>query len=177
MGAETLKRLASKTMLPNGEGFGGIVALNPCDVAYGLSGMGNGPSALLRAMYAGDHGQHNMAYLYRWAISEAEKLSDSPAARRLAIRAVDELVYKQTLLCQHCGGTGRIQPNQHNPNGDCPRCATSGRRVPTDRDMADELGMSLKEWRAVIGAFNRISSELQCFHDEAVRHFNGRLEQ
>lgn len=175
MGAETLKRLATKTLVPNGEGFGGIVSLQPCDVAYGLSGLPSGPAALLRAMYAGDHGQHNMAYLYKWAITEAEHLTGHAMARRLAIRAIDELVHRHTLLCQKCNGTGRIQPNQHNPNGDCPRCGTSGRRVPTDADMADELGVTVKQWREAMQTFARISSELQCVHDESVRHFNGRL--
>lgn len=176
MGAETLKRLATKTLVPNGEGFGGIVSLQPCDVAFGLAGLGRGQAALLRAMYAGDHGQHNMAYLYGWAIRLAEQITTAETiARVLAYRAVDEMVYRHTQLCPKCNGTGRIQPNQHNPNGDCNACGTSGRRVLTDDDMAETLGLTTAEWRQAAQTFRRISAEIQCQHDEAVRHFNGRM--
>ncbi len=44
-----LARLAPKTLVPTGEGFGGHMRLEQCDVAYALAGLRQGPAALLRA--------------------------------------------------------------------------------------------------------------------------------
>lgn len=177
MSAETLKRLAAKTMLPNGEGFGGTQSLLPCDVAHALAGLSKGQTALLRAMYSGDNGQQNMTAAYTWAMAIARAMPGSTKlCRVLACRVVDEMVNAQSKHCRRCKGTGQIRPNQHNPDGTCPKCNGSGKRVTTEDETASELGLTQNQWKTLKPMFNRIASEIQIQHDEAVRHFNKRLK-
>ena len=182
---KVLARLAPKTLVPTGEGFGGHVRLEQCDVAYALAGLEAGPAALLRAMWAGDTGEGNMRALYLWAWQEAAKAAvanrwDIPIRRELlrtlAARAVDELVYPQLIKCRHCGGSGQIQPNQHNPNGDCKPCGNTGQANPSDDDMAAMAGVTVQEWRQVwLPRFQAIYAALLSWHSLGIRHVRSRL--
>lgn len=173
-----LARLAPKTLVPTGEGFGGHLRLEQCDVAYALAGMDNGPAALLRAMYAGDTGQGNMRDLYQWAMAEARRIGWEGNTDTLACRAVDELVYPRLTMCPHCGGAKSVQPNQHNPNGDCSACGNTGQRNPTVDEMAAIAGVSTADWCNVwFPRYVRIFGRLLECHAIAMAHVRDRLRE
>lgn len=182
-----LARLAPKTLVPTGEGFGGHLRLEQCDVAYALSGLKGGPAALLRAMYAGDTGQGNMRDLYLWAWQEAADVAAKGGwavprgvmiLRKMSDRAVNELVYPHLTLCPHCSGAKSVQPNQHNPNGDCRLCNGQGVRVPTAEEMADVLGVSSVEWANVWAMrYMRLYARLLEWHAYGMRHVRRKLRE
>lgn len=182
-----IARLATRTMVPTGEGFGGHVRLEQCDVAYALAGLPPGPAALLRAMYAGDHGAGNMRDLYLWAWIEAASLaSDSRweipqgrmILRRLSDRAVNEIVYPHLTMCPHCVGARSVQPNQHNPSGDCRLCNNTGQRNPTADEMAAVVGDSIEQWRAVWAPrYMRVFARILEWHAFGMRHVRDRLRE
>lgn len=172
MGIEVLKKLATKT--PH-ESIGGIPTLSASDVSMSLVGIDMGPAALLRAMYAGDHGQANMAYLYGWAIKEAHRIANRPESRIMAIRAVDELVFPHMMLCHHCNGTGRVRPNQHNKDGDCRLCASTGKVTDSDEDMSELLSITTAEWSSLRHIYRAISAHIQEAHSDAAQKVRSRL--
>ncbi len=175
MTPEILKRLASKTTTPNGEAGGGFASLQPCDVAYGLSGTPEGPAALLRAMYAGDTGQHNMANLYAWATKVARQVTDHRLAAHMARRAADELVYPWLLMCTKCGGSGHVHPSRHNKDGACSACNSTGRAPPTDDEMAATFSLTASEWADLRTTYARIFVRLLEGHADAARNLTERL--
>lgn len=180
-----LARLAPKTLVPTGEGFGGFARLEQCDVAHALAGLPLGPTALLRAMYAGDTGQGNMRDLYLWAWINAAELAvrmgwqlpqRQMILRRLSDRAVDELVYPHMIMCPHCGGAKSVQPNQHNPQGDCRLCNNTGQRNPTDEEMAAVLEVSLEDWRNLwVKRYAQLYASLLEWHSIGMKHLRDRL--
>lgn len=179
-----LSRLAPKTLVPTGEGFGGHVRLEQCDVAYALAGLGNGPAALLRACLGGDQGEANMRDLYLWAWQEAVRVSvdrrwnpprKAELLRALSARAVDEIVYPQLLLCPHCHGSKAVQPNQYNPNGDCKPCGNTGRRNPTDDEMATAFGLTEAEWAEWLPRYAVIFARILEWQSSGMRHVRERL--
>jgi hypothetical protein len=186
MSAHKLARLAPRTILPNGEGFGGFQPLEQCDLAYALAGLRDGPEALMRATYGGDHGEANMRTLYIWAWQEAASLAErhgwtppkgQELLRALAARAVDEIVYPRLTKCPHCRGAGAVQPNQYNPNGDCRPCANTGQRNPTDAEMAAMFKLSSEEWRRVGAWYVRIFAAMVRWLNIGASHARNRLRE
>lgn len=181
-----LARLAPKTLVPTGEGFGGFLKLEQCDVAYALAGLPLGPAALLRAMYALDHGQSNLRDLYLWAWQEAAAIAVDngwEVPKRVSIlsalsaRAVDELVHPQLTMCAHCNGSGGVQPNQYNPDGSCTPCANTGKHNPTDEEMAAMFKLTLADWRNIwLPRYVKIYGRLLEWHSTGERHVRKRLK-
>lgn len=178
--------LAPRTLIPNGEGFGGFAKLEQCDVAYALSGLTAGHAALLRAVYALDHGHANMRALYLWAWQEAVAIAvdrkwspprGKELVKSLAERAANEIVFPQLTMCQHCNGAKSVQPNQFNPNGDCKPCGNTGQANPTDADMAEYFGLSEVEWKAAwLPRYAVIFARLLELQSDGLRHVANRLK-
>lgn len=182
-----LGRLAPRTLIPTGEGAGGHTRLEPCDVAYALAGLPPGAAALLRAMYAGDTGSGNLRDAYLWAWQEAARIAVDhnwqvpkgvTLLRILSARAVDELVYPQLTLCPRCAGSKSVQPNQHNPSGDCRQCRSTGRHIPTDGEMASLAGITAQTWRLTWAQrYVRIYGRLLEWNATGLRHVRERLRE
>lgn len=182
-----LARLAPKSQIPNGEGHGGHAKLEQCDVAYALGGLRAGPAALLRAMWAGDHGEANMRHLYVWAWQEAMDIAiraqwQIPKHRmilhKMACRAVDEIVYKRLTLCPHCGGSKSVQPNQHNPTGQCAPCGNTGQANPTAEQMANIIGVPERDWQNVWAPrYVKIYARILEWSGIGMRHVRMRLQE
>lgn len=180
-----LSRMASKTMIPNGEGFGGFAALSQTDVAHGLVGLPGGPAALMRAMYGGDTSDLNMRALYIWSWQSAVDLAiqhgwNVPKGREtyktLAARACDELVYPRLTHCPHCNGAGKVHPNGHNPEGSCRLCNETGKRSICDDEMAALIGVTVDEWqRTWAMRYMRIFARLLEWHSQGCANVNRRL--
>jgi ribosomal protein L32 len=109
-------------------------------------------------MYAGDFGSSNLRDLRIAAWMAAVEIADRfrwhiPKGREtlktLAKRACDELIYPNLTHCPNCGGSGRVHPNDHNRDGECKACNTSGKRIPDEYEMAELIGVTPEEWRNV----------------------------
>lgn len=182
-----LARLAPKTLVPTGEGFGGSARLEQCDVAYALAGLRAGPAALLRAIWAGDHGQANMRALHLWAWQEAAQIAiDNRWAvpqgvgilRKMSDRAVSEVVHKGLTQCQSCNGTTWVQPNQHNPTGACAKCSQTGLNYPTPEEMAAIVGVSTIEWVNLWALrYMRVLARMMEWNAIGIRHVRSRLRE
>lgn len=153
--ARVLAKLATKTLIPTGEGAGGFVKLTSIDVSHALSGLPSGHTALLRAMYAKDHGQSNIETLHRELMREARRLSEKhhwnakiKTLEKIVSRVIDEAIHPGLSKCSGCGGSGHVQPNQYNTKGDCRLCGNTGERRITDEETAFSIGVTLPGWRA-----------------------------
>lgn len=185
--ASPLSMLAPRTLIPNGEGFGGFAKIEQGDVAYALSGLVDGQAAFLRAVYALDHGTANMRALYLWAWQQAISVAvdrgwqspkGSELLKSLSERAVAEIVYPQLTMCAHCRGAKSVQPNQHNPSGDCKPCGNTGQANPSDSDMAGYFGMPESEWKASwLPRYAVIFAKLLELKSDGLRHVNSRLRE
>jgi len=178
--------LSIKSQIPNGEGHGGFAKLEQCDVAYALGGLRAGPAALLRAAIAGDYGESNLRDLYVWAWQEAMDLAISAKweipkgreiLRKMAKRAAEEIVFKRLTLCPNCGGSKSVQPNQHNPTGDCTPCGNTGTINPTAEQMASIIGVTEQEWRNVWAPrYVRVYGRILEWQGIGMRHVSMRLK-
>lgn len=182
-----LSRLAPRTLIPTGEGAGGHTSLEPCDVAYALAGLPPGAAALLRAIYAQDHGRPNLRELEIWAWQEAAAIAVSQRwhvphgtllLRAMAARAVSDLVHPQSSHCPRCGGTGRVRGCRNNPSGDCRQCETTGRSKQSDADTAIALSLTTNEWRSIWAArYTEIADRIRGWHDDGLAHVRRRLRE
>jgi len=184
MTAKALSRLAPKTLVPTGEGFGGFAKLEQCDIAQALCGLPQGQAALLRAIYSLDLGESNVRHAYLWAWQEAVNVAiengwqppkGKELLRLMSERIVNEFVFPQLTKCQHCHGTRAIQPNQHNPTGVCGHC-TTGAHPNDDAEMAAMFDVSDEFWMSKGRLwFVRIYARLDEWRESGVRHVAWRL--
>jgi hypothetical protein len=139
-------------------------------------------------MYGGDNGQSNMKYLYEWANQEAVRLAainrwahpyGAEFLRGLSKRVVDELVYPSMMTkCPKCHGSKSVQPNQHNPAGNCDACGNTGELFPSDAAMAEMMGVPERFWKETgMAWFARIYGAILESHAFSIRHVRARLRE
>jgi hypothetical protein len=120
-----------------------------------------------------------MRALNTWAWQEAvavavERNWDVPRGKallkNLAERAVVEAISPRLGMCQYCNGTGKVQPNQHNPSGDCGHCDDKPSK-------AGLFGLDDAEWNNKWAArFAAIQSRITEWETHGLRHVRGRLK-
>lgn len=178
-----LAKLAPKTCTPtDGGGKSSLRPLSAQDVAHVLAGLPEHINCLMRAVYGGDYGQSNVRviYLATWqhAIRQALKHGWKYQPEQLytmAIIAADSMIYPQNTLCPHCGGSGHVQPNQHNTTGICRLCNATGSRPGVDAVIAESLGVTHDEWQKVWSArYARVIGALQGWHASGSAHVRER---
>jgi hypothetical protein len=90
---------------------------------------------------------------------------------------VDEIVHPCLTHCAHCNGTGGVQPNQYNPNGDCHICDNTGVFNPTDAAMAGLFDLTELDWRETwLPRYARIFGRFLEWNAIGSRHVKSRLK-
>lgn len=163
--AKLLARLAPKisSMSPS-SGHGD---LQPLDVAAALAGLSAGPYALARVAWVDDRtGWRNLMRLVQCRLGVGGNWDGVIAL------AVAEFCWPPH--CGDCAGRGEINKKEY--FGVCQTCRGSGYgRVPI-ASLADNCGVTGKEWgRIWAGRYERVHRLVSAWGSEALSHLNRRL--
>jgi hypothetical protein len=96
----------------------------------------------------------------------------------MATRACNELVFPDMTQCPACNGSKGVQPNQHNPAGECKACGNTGLKNPTREEMAAALNIPVTDWAKVWEPrYIRVYGKLLEWHSLGMSHVRDRLRE